>query len=277
MPDNLKPTIFQRRFRHMLSLTTFLSVFFFSSFASADTIKIGLRAHHGIEKSMQQWKQTADYLSEKIPEHKFDNICNININQLKILLMKTKQVLAVMITSLFLLYGCSNNEASVEESTLASKASESHGSSEIHRVYPKEQAEVLATFGAIAQSIKDGAGLGAESEYMDQLISFHAYGDKFVEFNGGMSFDSAGNEENERTLFGVYLKEWDYEVNQFAAVPGTLKVAVYYGNVANVTFISDFIVGGNQVDLLITLLFVKTDGEWKLVHEHHSPENLQQI
>ncbi|MCK4562711.1 MAG: nuclear transport factor 2 family protein, partial [Flavobacteriaceae bacterium] len=46
-------------------------------------------------------------------------------------------------------------------------------------------------------------------------------------------------------------------------------------NVANVTFISDFEVAGiGTINNLITLLFVKTKGEWKLVHEHHSPENL---
>lgn len=49
----------------------FLQIFWFSTLSHADTIRIGLRAHHGIEKSMKQWKQTADYLSEKIPEHKF--------------------------------------------------------------------------------------------------------------------------------------------------------------------------------------------------------------
>jgi hypothetical protein len=190
--------------------------------------------------------------------------------------MKTKQVLAVMITSLFLLYGCSNNEDSVEESAFASKASESHGTSEIHRVYPKEQAEVLATFGAIAESITLGAGKGYDSEYMDQLISFHAYGKKFTEFNNGESFDSEGNEHNERQLFGEDLEVWNPEVNQFAALPGTLKVAVYYGNVANLTFLSDFILDikdgptGHRVNNLITLLFVKIKGEWKMVHEHHS-------
>ena len=52
--------------------------------------------------------------------------------------MKTKQVLAVMITSLFLLYGCSNNEDSVEESGLASKASGSK-SSVIDQTYPQAQ------------------------------------------------------------------------------------------------------------------------------------------
>ena len=184
--------------------------------------------------------------------------------------MKTKQVLAVMATFLFLLYGCSNNEVSIEESASESKISV------IDQTYPQAQAEVLETFGAIAQSITAGAGHGYDGAYMDQLISFHAYGDKFVEFNGGQAYDSAGNEHNERQLFGEDLEEWDPEVNQFAAVPGTLKVAVYFGNVANLTFTSDFILthktyGLITVNNLITLLFVKTRGEWKMVHEHHSP------
>ncbi len=109
---------------------------------------------------------------------------------------------------------------------------------------------------------------------MDQLISFHAYGDKFVEFNNGKVYDSAGNEHNERQLFGEDLEEDG--VIQFAPLPGTLKVAVYYGNVANLTFTSDFILkhreyGEITVNNLITLLFVKTKGKWKMVHEHHSP------
>ena len=140
--------------------------------------------------------------------------------------------------------------------------------------YPQAQAEVLETFMAIAESITKGAGHGYDGEFMDQLISFHAYGDKFVEFNGGMSFDSAENEHGERQLFGEYLAEDG--VIQFAPREGTLKIAVYYGNVANLTFISDFILELKdqsviRVENLITLLFVKTKGEWKMVHEHHSP------
>ena len=108
---------------------------------------------------------------------------------------------------------------------------------------------------------------------MDQLISFHAYGDKFTEFNDGKLYDSAGNEHNERSLFGETVDPGG--VKQFAPVPGTLKVAVYFGNVANLTFVSDFIleIGGQEytVNNLITLLFVKTSEGWKLVHEHHSP------
>jgi hypothetical protein len=142
----------------------------------------------------------------------------------------------------------------------------------IDQTYPQAQAEVLDTFGAIAQSITNGAGQGYHSDYMDKLISFHAYGDKFVEFNGGLSFDSAGNEHNERQLFGEDIEK----VIQFAAKEGTLKVAVYYGNVANLTFTSDFILKHNvhgeiTINNLITLLFVKIKGKWKMVHEHHSP------
>ena len=157
-------------------------------------------------------------------------------------------------------------------SVVASKKSDKNAA--IDQTYPQAQAEVLETFEAIAGSIVAGAGRGYDSEFMDQLISFHAYGDKFVEFNGGLSFDSAGNENNERQLFGEDL-EID-GVIQFGFKEGTLKVAVYYGNVANVTFISDFILmhkeyGEITVENLITLLFVKTKGEWKMVHEHHSP------
>ena len=150
---------------------------------------------------------------------------------------------------------------------------ESDKNSVIDQTYPQAQAEVLETFMAIRQSIMDGAGLGADTEYMDQLISFHAYGPKFTEFNDGKLYDSAGNEENERTLFGTVVDVGG--VKKFAAEPGTLNVAVYYGNVANLTFISDFelMIGGelHPVKNLITLLFVKTKGEWKMVHEHHSP------
>ena len=157
-------------------------------------------------------------------------------------------------------------------SVVASK--ESGKNSVIHQTYPQAQAEVLETFAAIAGSIVAGAGHGYDGEYMDQLISYHAYGDKFVEFNGGLLVDSAGNEHHERQLFGEDLEKDG--VLRFDALPGTLKVAVYYGNVANLTFISDFVLdhreyGEITVNNLITLLFVKTKGEWKLVHEHHSP------
>ena len=92
-------------------------------------------------------------------------------------------------------------------SVVAAKKSDKN--SVIDQTYPQAQAEVLETFMAIAGSIVAGAGHGYDGEYMDQLISFHAYGDKFVEFNGGLSFDSAGNEHNERQLFGEDLEKME--------------------------------------------------------------------
>ena len=207
-------------------------------------------------------------------EYKFEH--------LKIIIMKTKQVLlTVVLASFIVLSGCSKDDENVQESEMTSQgsaltksASKSKNSSAINNEYHQAQQDVIETFGAIAQSIIDGAGKGYDSEYMDQLISFHAYGDKFTEFNGGETFDSAGNEHNERQLFGEDLEEDG--VIKFAAKDGTLKVAVYYGNVANLTFISDFVLKHKQygeitINNLITLLFVKTNGQWKLVHEHHSP------
>ena len=117
----------------------------------------------------------------------------------------------------------------------------------------------------------ENSGTGPEN--MDELISFHAYGKKFTEFNydgvgNGYSFNSEENEANERDFFG------NNKVTQFAAKANTVNIVVYHENVANVTFISDFVVDEiGPINNLITLLFVKTKGEWKMVHEHHSPEN----
>jgi hypothetical protein len=177
--------------------------------------------------------------------------------------MKTRLVLAVILTSFILFTGCSDNDDSSQTQTIPDL---------ISPTYPEEQQEVMETFGAIGQAITAGAGNGADSMEMDQLIAFHAYGPKFTEFNEGQAFDSAGNEANERTFFGETVDPGG--VVKFAAVDGTLKIAVY-GNVASLTFISDFhlMIGGDLliVNNLISLLFVKTNDGWKLVHEHHSP------
>ena len=130
----------------------------------------------------------------------------------------------------------------------------------INDEFPEAQEEIMATFGEMAQSIHDGD--------IDKLISYHAYGPKFTEFNGGLPrTDSKGNEAHERKVFGSVT-----EVVKFDAKD--LKIAVY-GDVANVTFHSDFhLKFGDDLVVVndqITLLFVKTDDGWKMVHEHHSP------
>jgi ketosteroid isomerase-like protein len=128
--------------------------------------------------------------------------------------------------------------------------------------FPEAKQEVIETFVAMAQSIKDGD--------LDKLISFHAYSPKFTEFKNGESRNgSKANEAHERSVFGSVT-----EVVRFDAKD--LQVAVY-GDVANVTFHSDFhLKFGEDIVVVndqITLLFVKTTKGWKMVHEHHSPLN----
>lgn len=73
---------FNRVILKYISIFLMLLAYVFSTYANADTIKIGLRAHHGIEQSMRQWKLTADYLSEKIPEHKFIMVPYVGLREL---------------------------------------------------------------------------------------------------------------------------------------------------------------------------------------------------
>ncbi len=126
--------------------------------------------------------------------------------------------------------------------------------------FPEAKQEVINTFIDIAKSIKEGE--------IDKLIAFHAYGPKFTEFkNGEPRNGSKDNETHERNVFGSVT-----EVVKFDAKD--LQVAVY-GDVANLTFHSDFqLKFGDDLVVVndqITLLFVKTDNGWKMVHEHHSP------
>lgn len=126
--------------------------------------------------------------------------------------------------------------------------------------FPEAKQEIIETFGEIAQSLKDGD--------MDKLIGFHAYGSKFTEFkNGELRNGGEANEAFEREVFGAVT-----EVVKFDAKD--MQIAVY-GDVANVTFHSDFHLKFGEdlvvVNDQITLLFVKTKKGWKIVHEHHSP------
>ena len=171
--------------------------------------------------------------------------------------MKIKLALTMVLTSFILLTGCNEKNVKVIH--------ENKKVDLINDEFPQAKEEVMNTLGEIVKSIKEGD--------IDKLISFHAYGPKFTEFkNGEPRNGGKENETDERNVFGSVT-----EVVKFDAKD--LKVAVY-GDVANMTFHSDFhlkfgedlVVVNNQ----ITLLFVKTDDGWKLVHEHHSPLNLEQ-
>ncbi|WP_300439182.1 nuclear transport factor 2 family protein [Christiangramia sp.] len=184
--------------------------------------------------------------------------------------MKTRLVLTVILSSFFFFYGCSDNEDNLIESELVSQGSSSlttssasKSSSVTSQTFPQAQQEVLETWEAIVQSVKEGD--------LDELISFHAYSPKFTEFkNGELRNGSEANEEFERGVFGSVTEVVKLEAQD-------MEIAVYFGNVANMTFHSNFHLKFGE-DLVVireqtSLLFVKTKGEWKIVHEHHSPLN----
>jgi len=166
--------------------------------------------------------------------------------------MKTNLTFALIMIFGFLITGCKQEEKKVKIEEVKIDL--------INDEFPDEKAEVIAFMDELARIIKNNE--------VDKLISLHAYGPKFTGFSKGKKrVGSVENEKNERAMF-----ENPGELIQFNY--DDLKIAVY-GDVANVTFHSDFqfkfgedlAVVNNQV----TLLLVKTNAEWKFVHEHHSP------
>jgi ketosteroid isomerase-like protein len=171
-----------------------------------------------------------------------ERICRHDAILKKFKIMKTKLTLTSIIILGFLVASCKVQVDLINDE------------------FPEAKQEVMETFGAIAQSINDGD--------LDKLISFHAYGPKFTEFkNGEPRNGDEANETHERNVFGSVT-----EVVKFAA--NDLQIAVY-GDVANLTFHSDFhLKFGDDLVVVndqITLLFVKTNDGWMMVHEHHSP------
>lgn len=164
--------------------------------------------------------------------------------------MKTKLVVTSIMVFGAIIIGCGQDDLVKNDIKIDLIAEE----------FPEAKQEVLETFGAIAQSIKNGD--------LDTLIDFHAYGDKFTEFkNGAPRNGGVANEAHERNVFGSVTEVVAFNAND-------LKIAVY-GDVANLTFHSDFQLKFEEdlviVNDQITLLFVKTSDGWKMVHEHHSP------
>ncbi|SFZ91619.1 Ketosteroid isomerase homolog [Flaviramulus basaltis] len=168
--------------------------------------------------------------------------------------MKTKLTLVCLMLLGIISIGCGENELEEKDTKLDL----------INPEFPEAKQEVLETFVAIAQSIKDGD--------LNKLISFHAYSPKFTEFKNGQPRNGGeANEAHERSVFGAVT-----EVVAFNAED--LKIAVY-GDVANLTFHSDFQLKFGEdlvvVNDQITLLFVNTNDGWKMVHEHHSPLTIE--
>ena len=165
--------------------------------------------------------------------------------------MKTKFTL-VLILFCFVLTNCKEKAQSVEVEEVKVDL--------LNDEFPESKEAISKTMDSIVQSIKDGD--------IDRLISFHAYSPKFTEFkNGEPRNGGAENEEFERGVFGSVTEVVKFDMND-------LNVAVY-GDVANVTFHSDFHLKFDEdlavVNDQISLLFLNTDNGWRIVHEHHSP------
>ncbi len=166
--------------------------------------------------------------------------------------MKTKMTFVLIMILGIVITGCKQKEEKVEVAEVKIDL--------INDEFPEVKKEVMETYDAIVQSIKEGD--------IDRLISLHAYSPKFTEFkNGELRNGGEANETYERNIFSSVTEVVKFDSND-------LKIAVY-GDVANVTFHSDFHFKFGEdlvvVNDQITLLFVKTENGWKLVHEHHSP------
>jgi len=165
--------------------------------------------------------------------------------------MKTRLTFAIIIAGLFVTcYNAKGQGAKMEEVKIDL----------VNDEFLEGKEEVMKAFGEMAQSIVDGD--------LDRLISYHAYSPKFTEFKNGEPRNGAeANEEHERSVFGSVTEVVKFEAKD-------LQIAMY-GDVANVTFHSDFHLKFGEdlviVNDQITLLWVNTNMGWKMVHEHHSP------
>ena len=107
----------------------------------------------------------------------------------------------------------------------------------------------------------------AAARDFERLESFHLYGPTFTEFKDGRPRgDAASCAAGERATFSR-LERPLVDMNDLA-----INV---FGDVAIATFNGHFTgqIAGNVValDQQCTMVFVRVDDEWKIIHEHMSP------
>lgn len=122
---------------------------------------------------------------------------------------------------------------------------------------PDARAEIRAAVMSIKADI--------ESSNIDGLQALHLEGETFTKF-GPRSFDRqdvASTNASEAAFFssitGAKYEVKDLKIDVF----GDVGIATYYPEVSFVRDGNDVEVRGRQ-----TLVFLKTDSGWKLVHEH---------
>lgn len=137
-----------------------------------------------------------------------------------------------------------------------------HGSQQIDlvdEIFSEEQEEIREVVTSIVRD--------AESSYLEGLKQIHLASDKFTKF-GPRNFERQGVEktnESESAFFGS-VSNYKEEVKDLKIdVFGEVGIATYY---REVSFIED-----NQernATLRQSLVFLKTEKGWNIVHEHSS-------
>ncbi len=128
--------------------------------------------------------------------------------------------------------------------------------------FPEAHAEIRDAILSIRDDI--------ESANIEGLQAIHLESDKFTKF-GPRSFerqDVASTNQSEANFFSSISKA-KYDVRELKIdVFGDVGVATYYPEVNFVRNGEEVAVSGRQ-----TLVFLKTRGGWKLVHEHGTVRN----
>ena len=134
----------------------------------------------------------------------------------------------------------------------------------INDQFPEAQAELREV---VASIVKD-----AMTANIEGLQAAHLVSDKFTKF-GPRTFDRqdvASTNESEAAFFGA-ISNFKQEVAELKIdVFGDVGIATYYPHVSFVQDGEKKEGSGRQ-----TLVFLKTENGWKIVHEHGTTRNLQ--
>ncbi len=131
----------------------------------------------------------------------------------------------------------------------------------INDTFPEAQAELREVVKSIVND--------AETANIEGLKAAHLDSDKFTKF-GPRNFnrqDVAGTNQSEEAFFGS-ISNYKQEIKDLKIdVFGEIGIATYY---PHVTFVQDGEMksgSGRQ-----TLVFLKTENGWKIIHEHGTPK-----
>ena len=118
----------------------------------ADIIKIGLRAHHGVTKSLLQWQETAKYLTKAIPEHEFVMLPFVELDEL--MLATERNEFDFVLT----------NPSSFVEMKLR------FGASAIVTLKNKRQGKPYTQFGSVIFSLSDRDDISNIADLENQVV-----------------------------------------------------------------------------------------------------------